>query len=129
MHLSGRYFMRNEPRLVHLHLASRFRGTIYTGVTSDPMRRIWEHRNGIRYRFPSRCSIYRFVWWEAFGDIEFAIRREKPIKRWHRQWKVNLIEATNPHCTLRRARFMGRGGQALSGVQQSGARSVLASAK
>ena len=77
-------------------LASRFRGTLYTGVTADLMRRIWEHRNGIRSRFPSRYSVYRLVWWEAFGDIEWAIGREK-IKRWHRQWKVNLIEATNPH--------------------------------
>ncbi|MGZ8285538.1 MAG: GIY-YIG nuclease family protein [Allosphingosinicella sp.] len=78
-------------------LASRFRGTIYTGVTSDLIRRIWEHRNGIRSGFPSRYSVYRLVWWEAFGDIELAIRREKQIKRWHRPWKVNLIEATNPH--------------------------------
>jgi putative endonuclease len=78
-------------------LASQFRGTIYTGVTSDLTRRIWEHRNGIRSRFPSRYSVYRLVWWEAFGDIELAIRREKQIKRWHRAWKVKLIEATNPH--------------------------------
>jgi putative endonuclease len=78
-------------------LASRFRCTIYTGVTSDLIRRIREHRNGIRSGFPSRYSVYRLVWWEAFGDIEFAIRREKQIKRWHRPWKVNLIEATNPH--------------------------------
>lgn len=78
-------------------LASRFRGTIYTGVTSDLIRRIWEHRNGIRSRFPGRYAVYRLVWWEAFGDIELAIRREKQLKRWHRPWKVNLIEATNPH--------------------------------
>jgi putative endonuclease len=78
-------------------LASRFRGTLYTGVTSDLTRRIWEHRSGIRSRFPSRYSVYRLVWWEAFGDIELAILREKQIKRWHRPWKVNLIEATNPH--------------------------------
>ena len=78
-------------------LASRFRGTLYTGVTSDLMRRIWEHRSGIRSRFPGRYCVYRLVWWEAFGDIELAILREKQIKRWHRPWKVNLIEATNPH--------------------------------
>ena len=78
-------------------LASRFRGTLYTGVTSDLMRRIWEHRSGVRSRFPGRYSVYRLVWWEAFGDIERAILREKQIKRWHRPWKVNLIESTNPH--------------------------------
>jgi putative endonuclease len=78
-------------------LASRFRGTLYAGVTSDLIRRIWEHRNGIRSRFPGRYAVYRLVWWEGFGDIEHAILREKQIKRWHRQWKINLIEATNPH--------------------------------
>jgi putative endonuclease len=78
-------------------LASRFRGTIYIGVTSDLIRRIWEHRNGIRSRFPSRYAVYRLVWYEAFGDMEFAILREKQLKRWHRQWKINLIEEKNPH--------------------------------
>jgi putative endonuclease len=53
-------------------LASRFRGTLYTGVTSDLTRRIWEHRSGIRSRFPGRYAVYRLVWYEAFGDIEFA---------------------------------------------------------
>jgi putative endonuclease len=77
-------------------LASRFRGTIYIGVTSDLMRRIWEHRSGIRSRFPSRYAVYRLVRYEAFGDIELAIRREKQLKRWHRPWKINLIEADNP---------------------------------
>ncbi|HEX9964224.1 MAG TPA: GIY-YIG nuclease family protein [Allosphingosinicella sp.] len=78
-------------------LASRFRGTLYTGVTSDLVRRIWEHRNGIRSRFPSRYAVNRLVWYDAFGDIEFAILREKQLKRWHRPWKVNLIEQTDPH--------------------------------
>ena len=78
-------------------LASRFRGTLYIGVTSDLIRRIWEHRNGIRSRFSSRYAVYRLVWFEPFGDMEFAILREKQLKRWHRQWKINLIEETNPH--------------------------------
>jgi putative endonuclease len=78
-------------------LASRFRGTIYTGVTSDLTRRMYEHRNGVRSRFSGRYAVYRLVWWEAFGDIELAIRREKQIKCWHRPWKINLIEAMNPH--------------------------------
>ena len=78
-------------------LASQFRGTLYTGVTSDLTRRIYEHRNGIRSRFPGRYAVYRLVWREAFGDIELAIRREKQIKRWHRPWKINLIEEKNPH--------------------------------
>jgi putative endonuclease len=78
-------------------LASRFRGTLYTGVTSDLMRRIWEHRNGIRSRFPSRYGVFSLVWFEPFGDMELAIRREKQIKNWHPPWKINLIEEKNPH--------------------------------
>jgi putative endonuclease len=78
-------------------LASRFRGTLYIGVTSDLMRRIWEHRSGIRSGFPSRYSVYRLVYVEQFDDMDAAIGREKQLKRWHRLWKINLIEADNPH--------------------------------
>lgn len=97
MAFPSRYFNAMDQASFAYILASRFRGTLYTGVTSDLIRRIWEHRSGIRSRFPSRYSVYRLVWWEAFGDIELAILREKQIKRWHRQWKINLIEETNPH--------------------------------
>jgi putative endonuclease len=78
-------------------LASRFRGTVYTGVTSDLMRRIWEHRSGIRSHFPSRHGAFRLVHFEPFGDMERAIRGEKQLKNWHRQWKINLIEEKNPY--------------------------------
>jgi putative endonuclease len=61
------------------------------------MRRIWEHRSGIRSGFPKRYSVYRLVYFEPFGDMENAILREKQLKRWHRQWKINLIEEKNPH--------------------------------
>ena len=77
-------------------LATKFRGTTYIGVTSDLMRRIWEHRSGIRSHFPSRYRIFRLVHFEPFGDMEQAIRREKQLKNWHRPWKINLIEAHNP---------------------------------
>ena len=80
-------------------LASGFRGTIYIGVTSDLMRRIWEHRNGVRSHFPTRYGVFRLVHFEAFGDMEPAILREKQLKNWHRQWKINLIEQRNPHWT------------------------------
>ena len=76
-------------------LASRFRGTLYIGVTSDLVRRIWEHREGIRSGFPARYSVYRLVYVEAFADMDAAITREKQLKRWHRPWKINLIEADN----------------------------------
>ncbi|HEX2763573.1 MAG TPA: GIY-YIG nuclease family protein [Allosphingosinicella sp.] len=77
-------------------LASGFRGTIYIGVTSDLMRRVWEHRSGIRSRFPSRYGVFRLVHFEPFGDMGLAIAREKQLKRWHRRWKINLIEEKNP---------------------------------
>ncbi|HEY0043162.1 MAG TPA: GIY-YIG nuclease family protein [Allosphingosinicella sp.] len=78
-------------------LASAFRGTTYVGVTSDLMRRLWEHRSGLKSRFPAKYSIYRLVYLEPYGDMEQAIRREKQLKNWHRAWKVSLIEAHNPH--------------------------------
>jgi putative endonuclease len=78
-------------------LASQFRGTLYIGVTSDLMRRMWEHRNGVRSSFPARYSVYLLVHFEPLADMESAILREKQLKRWHRQWKINLIEAQNPH--------------------------------
>ncbi|HTU12357.1 MAG TPA: GIY-YIG nuclease family protein [Allosphingosinicella sp.] len=77
-------------------LASTFRGTIYIGVTSDLPARIWEHRSGIKSRFPAKYAVYRLVYVETFGDMDAAIAREKQLKRWHRPWKLNLIEADNP---------------------------------
>ena len=80
-------------------LASARRGTLYIGVTSDLPRRIYEHREGIRSRFPTRYSVYRLVHLEPYGDMDGAIGREKQLKRWHRQWKINLIEESNPNWT------------------------------
>jgi putative endonuclease len=87
--------MTREP-FVYI-LASRFRGTIYIGVTSNLMARIWQHRKGSKPGFTSRYSICRLVHYEPFADMESAIAREKQLKRWHRQWKINLIEEKNPH--------------------------------
>ena len=78
-------------------LASQPRGTLYIGVTSDLMKRLWQHRDGITGGFTSKYLVHRLVRYEAFGDIEQAILREKQLKNWHRQWKINLIEQDNPH--------------------------------
>jgi putative endonuclease len=86
--------MAKEP-FVYI-LASAFRGTIYIGVTSDLMARIWEHRQGAKPGFTSRYSVHRLVHFEPFADMDSAIAREKQLKRWHRQWKINLIEEKNP---------------------------------
>jgi putative endonuclease len=77
-------------------LASAFRGTIYIGVTSDLMARIWEHRESVKPGFTSRYSVHRLVYFEPFAHMESAIAREKQLKRWHRKWKINLIEEKNP---------------------------------
>ncbi|MGD9472843.1 MAG: GIY-YIG nuclease family protein [Novosphingobium sp.] len=78
-------------------LASGQYGTLYIGVTSDLPARLWQHRNGALPGFTSRYHVHRLVRFEMFDDMENAITREKQLKRWHRQWKINLIEQGNPH--------------------------------
>ena len=78
-------------------LASQTHGTLYCGVTADLMRRVWEHRNDVAPGFTSKYSVHRLVWFELHGSMIEAIERERRIKHWRRAWKVNLIEATNPH--------------------------------
>ena len=77
-------------------LASQKRGTLYIGVTSDPITRWWQHRTGTTDGFTKRHGVKRLVHVEFFGDMEHAILREKQLKRWRRGWKINLIEAANP---------------------------------
>jgi putative endonuclease len=77
-------------------LASHYRGRLYTGVTTDLMARTHQHREGTFGGYTEERDIKRLVWFERHGDIEVAIRREKTIKRWPRQWKFNVIEADNP---------------------------------
>jgi putative endonuclease len=78
-------------------LASRIGGTLYIGVTSDLVQRVYEHRSGAVPGFISKYGVYRLVYFEEFGDIENAIRREKRLKKWNRSWKVQLIEEVNPN--------------------------------
>jgi putative endonuclease len=77
-------------------LTSRKNGTLYVGVTSSLIKRVWEHRNGVVEGFTDRYRVHRLVWYEQHMDINSAIRREKSIKRWKREWKINLIEENNP---------------------------------
>jgi putative endonuclease len=78
-------------------LANRRHGTLYIGVTSDLSGRIYEHRAGLTPGFTSKYGIHTLVYFEAFGFVEEAIAREKRLKRWRRDWKINLIERDNPH--------------------------------
>jgi putative endonuclease len=77
-------------------LASQPYGTFYIGVTSDLIARLWQHRNGQVKGFTSRYGVYMLVRFELFGTMHDAISREKQLKRWHRPWKINLIETENP---------------------------------
>ncbi|MES2337906.1 MAG: GIY-YIG nuclease family protein [Pseudomonadota bacterium] len=69
---------------------------LYTGVTSDLMKRLYQHRSGITKGWAAKKSALHLVWFEQHGDMESAITREKRIKNWNRDWKLNLIEAANP---------------------------------
>jgi putative endonuclease len=77
-------------------LASRPYGTIYIGVTSDLTRRVWQHKEGFVAGFTRKYKVHSLVWYEVHTDIIAAITREKQIKEWPRNWKVKLIQSTNP---------------------------------
>jgi putative endonuclease len=78
-------------------LASQMRGTIYVGVTSNLAQLLYQHRNDMLPGFTSQYRVHRLVWVEFQTSMPLAIAREKQLKRWHREWKINLIEAANPH--------------------------------
>ena len=77
-------------------MADRYRGTIYIGVTSTFLSRIVKHREGVFPGFTRRYGLTRLVWYEPRERMIGAIQREKSLKRWPRQWKINLIERDNP---------------------------------
>jgi len=77
-------------------LVSRRNGTLYVGVTSDLLKRIWEHKNKLVKGFTEKYSVSKLVYYEQFKDVEYAIRREKRLKKYNRKWKFALIEKLNP---------------------------------
>ena len=77
-------------------LASGVNGTLYVGVTSNLLRRVDQHRRGVADGFTKKYGVHRLVYFERYGDIRDAIRREKRMKLWKRAWKVRLIEKENP---------------------------------
>jgi len=77
-------------------LASGRNGTLYIGVTSDLVKRVWEHKNDLVRGFTSRYAVHALVWFERHDVMESAIAREKAIKEWKRRWKIELIERENP---------------------------------
>ncbi len=77
-------------------LASKKNGTLYIGVTSDLIKRIYEHKHDLVDGFTKRYRVHDLVYFEAHEDIQQAITREKQMKKWKRNWKLRLIEKTNP---------------------------------
>ena len=76
-------------------LASKRNGTLYLGVTSDILKRVWQHKNGLVEGFTKKYGIERLVYYENHKDAENAIKREKQLKKWRRAWKLELIEEKN----------------------------------
>ena len=77
-------------------MASKRYGTLYAGVTSDLAKRMYEHKEGLVQGFTKKYNVHQLGYYEVHLDIYEAITREKPIKKWNRQWKINLIEQDNP---------------------------------
>jgi putative endonuclease len=88
--------MAMDKRFYVYMLASKRNGTLYVGVTSDLVKRVWQHRNGSTGGFSGKYDIKMLVYYEMLAGAEEAITREKQIKKWRRAWKLRLIEEQNP---------------------------------
>ena len=87
------------PKLTNAYvyiMSNKTRSTLYVGVTNDLERREREHRNGIGSEFTSKYRLFELMYFEQISGITLAIKREKQLKRWHREWKINLIKELNP---------------------------------
>ena len=78
-------------------LASQRNGTLYIGVTSDLVQRVWQHKNDVFEGFTKEYVVHMLVWYELHEDMENAIIREKRLKKWNRDWKLRMIEEMNPN--------------------------------
>ena len=88
--------MVNKQPAVYI-LASKRNGTLYVGVTSALAKRVWQHKNNLVEGFSKRFNVHQLVWYELHDTIENAVIREKRLKEWKRQWKLELIEKMNPN--------------------------------
>ncbi len=78
-------------------MTNRKHGTLYIGVTSNLQRRAWQHREGLIDGFTRKYGLKRLAWYEQYETMIAAIRREKSLKKFERDWKINLIERNNPY--------------------------------
>ena len=77
-------------------MASRRNGTLYVGVTNNLARRVYEHKNNLVEGFTKKYGVHRLVYYEQYQDITSALQREKQMKKWNREWKINRIREQNP---------------------------------
>jgi len=89
--------MVRDKRFAIYILASQRNGTLYIGVTSNLVKRIWEHKQGSVEGFTKGYGVTTLVWYEVHESAESAITREKQLKKWNRVWKIRLIEKNNPY--------------------------------
>ena len=90
------HYYKNENRYYLYILASKRNGTLYIGVTSNLIKRIYEHKNNLIEGFTKKYNIHNLVYYEITEDVNSAIAREKQLKIWKRNWKIELIEKNNP---------------------------------
>jgi putative endonuclease len=90
--------MKNQERIYYLYiLTNKKRGTLYIGVTNNLFSRGWQHKLMVNPKsFTARYKLNRLVYYETYQYIQDALAREKQLKNWHRDWKINLIEKENP---------------------------------
>lgn len=88
--------MKRETQPAVYMMASARNGTLYIGVTSNLVQRIWQHREGVVEGFTTKYHVKTLVWYEQHDTMESAITREKSLKKWNRDWKLRLIETANP---------------------------------
>ena len=77
-------------------MASGRNGTLYIGVTSDLLSRVWQHKNNVVEGFTKKYEAHQLIWYEPHESMDSAISREKALKKWNRTWKLRLIEQFNP---------------------------------
>ena len=101
-------------------LASKPNGTLYIGVTSNLVARLWQHRHHAMPGFTDRYEVTRLVWYEVHGSAETAIKREKQLKKWRRAWKVHLLSQANPDWTDLAPRLFAEWGGGTGEVDEDG---------
>jgi putative endonuclease len=93
--MGERHYSKDNHQYFMYIFASRRNGTLYVGMTSDLIKRVYEHKSDLVDGFTKRYAVHELVYFEIVDNVETAIAREKQIKRWNRKWKVRVIEKMN----------------------------------